>query len=81
METDRVKLNRKQADELLADGKQVHTFMNPAPSVLLGADWEREALLKLADEGKAELAGPAATKAKHGVVVFSNGDAVFCATK
>lgn len=84
MSEERVKLSRIEADALLKPGKMVHTFMQAGGPglILIGADWDREDILCLADKGRVELAGEAATKMKHGIVAFSlDRPMVFCATK
>lgn len=83
MSEDRQFISRAAADRLLAPGALVHTFMQaPGPGlVLIGADWPREDILKLADEGLVELAGEAATEMKHGIAAHRPGlPTVFCAT-
>lgn len=82
MENERLVLNRESADRLLKPGEYVHTFMQCAAAglVLVGADRNREEILALADGGKVELAGPAATNMKHGVVAHTEHGPVFCAT-
>lgn len=66
--------NRQQvpfevAVSMLPDGELIHTFMSPAPGVLLGADWERESILK-AFEIRVELAGPMAAGMDHKLCFF-----------
>ena len=80
----RVVLTVEQVDAMLSEGNRVHTFkqlMGPA-TTLFGCDRSREGILKIAAEGKAELAGEIATSMNHGVVVFEeDGSALFCETK
>jgi hypothetical protein len=73
------KLTRIEVDAALAKGDEVHTFKQAGP-VLLGCHWPRAGLLRLAETNGAELAGPAATKALHGVVVFDGNEPMFCET-
>lgn len=83
MSDERVKLSRAEADALLKPGAMVHTFMQTGGPglILIGADWDREDILDLADKGRVELAGEAATKMKHGIAAFSEGrPVVFCET-
>lgn len=78
----KVLLTPAEAIALLAEGEEVHAFVNPQASVLLGADWSREdavAYINAADSR--ELAGPAATRMKHGLAVHGNRGLVFFATK
>jgi hypothetical protein len=79
---ERVILTRKNADAFLKPGDYVHTFMqaNAPGLVLIGADWGREEILALADQGKVELAGETATRMKHGIVAFTDNGQVFCET-
>jgi hypothetical protein len=67
MSEERVKLTRDEAAKLLTPGESVHTFKQAGP-VLIGADWRRNDLLKLADRYGAELSGEQATAMGHGVV-------------
>jgi hypothetical protein len=80
--SERVALTRAEADARLKPGKAVHTFMQArAPGmVLIGADWDREEILALADLGKVELAGETATNMQHGVVAHTDRGPVFCET-
>ena len=82
MSDERVKLSVAECDARLVPGEYVHTFMQAAGPglVLLGAGMTRADLLALALQGKAELAGEAASKMKHGVAVFTEDGVVFCAT-
>lgn len=82
MDTNRLILNRESADKLMAPGEYVHTFMQAAAPtlVLIGADRKREEILALADVGKVELAGPAATRMRHGLVAETQHGHVFVAT-
>jgi hypothetical protein len=76
----RVVLGVDEADALMAEGEQVHTFMQSGPA-LIGCDISRGTLLKRFRERGVELAGPAATAMKHGLVYFEGGRGVFVATK
>lgn len=79
---ERVKLTPEQLDAIMAEGEQVHTFMQSKCGILLGADWDRSEILKAATQRGAELSGKAATKAKHGAVVWhEDGTPVFVETK
>ena len=77
---ERVKIGRESADRIMVPGARVHTFIGGG-SLLVGCDWDREQVLKLADAGLCELAGPSAFGIKHGIVVFDKGRATFVATK
>lgn len=73
-------LTRAQVDQLLAPGDDVHTFV-PAGFGLIGAHWEREHILRVAEEGGAELAGESAAAMKHGLAVWDGpNNPVFCET-
>jgi len=78
----RVKLTSDELDEMMPPGEYVHTFMqaNGPGLMLLGADWKRDEILKAAANG-AELSGEAATRMKHGAVVWNEDkQPVFVAT-
>jgi hypothetical protein len=76
-----VPLAYAQAVAMLPDGEQVHTFANPDGGMLLGADWDRAAVLELLREGRPELSGSAATRMGHGIVAFRPSGPVFIATR
>jgi hypothetical protein len=75
-------LTSKQAVAMLADGEQVHAYVNPAEGVLLGASWDRESVVEyIKSADSREVAGPYATKMKHGLGVFGQRGLVFFETK
>jgi hypothetical protein len=77
----RVQLSRSELDYLMPEGKSVHTLAQ-AGGIFIGADWEREDILKYADSGDAELSGPEATAMNHGAVINTGfGGWIFIATK
>ena len=81
-EMEKTILSAEQAEAMLADGEDVHAFVNPGVNVLLGADWGREEVLQyLKTATSIELAGPAATRMKHGLAVHGDRGLVFFATK
>lgn len=67
-ETDRQTVPYDEAVAMLPDGELVHTFRNGAPSVLIGADWEKAQLLPWILEYGVELSGEQATAMHHGLV-------------
>jgi hypothetical protein len=83
MSDKRVKLTVKQLDAMMPPGKFVHTF-RPAgtSSILVGADWSREQILRVAGNKKkgAELSGGMATEMKHGAVIFDRLGPIFVQT-
>lgn len=78
--SDRVRLSTEQAIELLPDGEAIHTFRQ-SPLCLIGADWTRQQVVAAIGRWGAELSGPAATKAGHGLVVIDDQGPVFIATR
>jgi hypothetical protein len=81
MKDEREFLTLEAAEAILADGERVHTYQQAGP-MLLGCDMDREDVMKLFREHRPQLAGPMATKIKHGIVVEIPGDAsIFFATK
>lgn len=73
---DRVFLTFDEAVALLPDKERVHTFTNPAPGVLCGADWDREEILALMrscpDAECAEVTGAQAQAVGHGIVIHKS---------
>ena len=77
----KVFLSPEQAIEMMADGKEVHTFRNPN-GILIGADWPRDTLIeKFRREDNIELSGDLATKMNHGICVWDTDGPLFVATK
>ena len=71
----------EDAEKLLPDGPQIHTFRQSGP-LLLGADMERGELLKAMREAEAiEIAGPTATAMHHGLAIQNKTGLLFIATK
>lgn len=79
--SDRFKVPYDQAVSMLKDDAMIHTFVNPAPDILIGADWERASVLKKFKESPPELSGPSATKSGHGLCVWDKDHWVFIETK
>lgn len=79
----RTQLTAEQAEAMLPEGDYVHTFVNAA-GILLGADWERESVLKRFRDGTKqppELAGAIATSMNHGICFWDGDHWVFVETK
>lgn len=77
----RVFLTAEQAEAMLADGDTVHTFRR-ADFFLIGADWQRQAVVEYLRSGRPELAGPGATATGHGLACTdADGSVVFFATR
>jgi hypothetical protein len=77
-----VLLTPEQAEALLPDGGDIHTFLNPG-GMLLGADWRREQVLELLrTSDRREVTGPAAQSMGHGLCAFrDDGVPVFIETR
>lgn len=76
-------LGYEQAVALLPDGETVHTLLDGGLT-LIGADWDREAVLALLRDGRPERSGDMATAMGHGLVAFRGdgyGSPVFIATR
>lgn len=80
IEEERIFLTRRNADAYLKPGDEVHTMMEVGDGVLIGAMRSRESILALAQQGFVSVAGPEATRMKHGVVAHTHVGHVFCAT-
>lgn len=79
-DNERKVLTRTEADAMLKEGDRVHTFSGGG-GLLMGCDVSREQILKLADNGAVELAGPTATAMKHGIAYRDEGKWYFAETK
>ena len=77
-------LTYDEAVACLGDGDRIHTFRNPAPSMMLGADWDRvevlDVLKKAAEDDAVGVSGPMAQATKHGLVVVHGGQYLFIET-
>jgi hypothetical protein len=82
MSDDRVFLTPEQATAMLSDDDQIHTFRQSIGGVLLGADWDRDDLVKAIDVAEnRELSGEQATKMHHGLCITDNHGPLFIETK
>lgn len=79
MEDERIFLSVSQAIECLNEGDTIHTYINPADSMLVGADWSRDAIIDtlIKHKDSIEIGGEMCRKMKHGLVVMRNGDPLF----
>lgn len=74
---ERVFLDKDEALRLLSDHEEIHTFRD-AGACLIGADWEREELVKAISGGcSAEIGGDACRKVGHGLVLFVDAKPLF----
>lgn len=80
LRSDRVRVPTEQAIEMLPDGEMIHTFRQ-TPLCLVGADWTRQQVMAAIATFGAEFSGPAATAAKHGLVLKDETGYVFIATR
>jgi hypothetical protein len=72
----------KRVDEMMTPGKQVHTLIECSGlPVLLGANWDRKELLRLAKRYGAYESGESANAMHHGIVVWNDKQPVFCETR
>jgi hypothetical protein len=62
------------------DDEMVHTFVVPAPMVLLGADWPLEEVKRVFEQHGVEQSGPNMTAMKHGLAVMRDDGPVFFET-
>jgi hypothetical protein len=76
-----VLLSYDEAVALLPDDEQIHTFVDGGLA-LIGADWDREDILKLLRETeRREVTGPAAQAMGHGMAAYREAGPVFIETK
>ena len=75
-------LSYDEAVALLPDGERIHTFLDGGVA-LIGADWDRSAILALLREAgpEIEVTGPAAQSMGHGMAAYRNGEPVFIETR
>ena len=76
-------LTYDEAVALLPDGDSIHTFLDGGIS-LIGADWDRPAILALLREAhpEIEVTGPAAQSMGHGMAAYrADGTPVFIETR
>ncbi len=78
---ERVFLSYDEAVAMLPDKETIHVFTNPGMGILVGADWDRESLLKVLAEHRPELSGQVATEMKHGLCVQDHYPLLFIETK
>lgn len=73
MSDDKIILTAAEAESLLADGDEIHNFINPQDSVLVGCDYERaHAIAGLRAAKRIELAGEIARSMKHPIAVWDD---------
>lgn len=78
MTDEKVMLTADQAVAMLPDKDWIHTFVNPAAGMLLGADWTREYTLEaIRASTHIELTGPTAASMGHRFVIEHMGRAVY----
>jgi hypothetical protein len=74
-------LSYDEAVALLPEGETIHTFLDSGLA-LIGADWDREDVLKLLREtDRREVTGPAAQAMSHGMAAYRPTGPVFIETK
>jgi hypothetical protein len=67
-------LDFEKALKLIPNEELIHTYKNPSPGMLLGADWRRKDIIELIQDWGCGLAGPGATAHGHGIVVYIDQD-------
>ena len=79
--SDRVPVPLDEAIERLADNDgQVHTLRD-AGVAMIGADWDRDTLVAAMQKHGVEESGPAATAARHGLVLIDEHGPLFIETR
>ena len=72
----------EQACSMLPDGDSVHTFRNPRPMMIIGANWERHKIIEaLQNAPEICLSGDVATNMHHGIAINTGGSWLFIETK
>lgn len=77
MSDEKIILTKAQAKSLLARRKQIHTFRS-GRGLLIGADWEKDSLLKEIDNSEMlEIGGEQCKRMGHGLVVWTGNEPLF----
>lgn len=76
---ERVRLTFDEALAMLPADEEIHTFRQ-AGFALIGADWDRDEILKLIREKGCELSGEIASRMGHGIVLFDGDGTLFVET-
>lgn len=76
------KLTPTESISVLSDGDYIHTFRNPGPGVMIGADIKRERIIDLIHEHSdtLQVGGDMCRKLKHGLVLFDSSGPLFIAS-
>jgi len=76
---ERVYLTKDEAISALNPGKYIHTIMNPAGGIMMGADLSRQSIIKLFEDndGKIEIGGDSCKSMKHALVVHRDNGPLF----
>jgi hypothetical protein len=80
MSEERVILSPADAIAMLPDGETVHTFRQGGPC-LIGADWDRNDLIKALNKYEVEVTGEQAQAMHHGMAFCDKYGWVFVETK
>jgi hypothetical protein len=80
MSEERVFLTPEDAEAMLPDGDLVHTFRGGG-SIIIGADWDRNDLIKSFKKYRPELSGEQATAMNHGIVLTDDRGYLFVETR
>ena len=78
---ERISVPYEEALGLLPGRGPIHTFMNPRPGVLFGADWSRADIRKAFKRYGVELSGENATRTGHGLVFWDGSRHIFVQTR
>lgn len=74
-------ISAKAAVEALPEGDMIHTFRNPTSTILLGADWDRDKIVKLIrDAEEVRITGEEAQGMQHGLAVADGQGWLFVET-
>jgi len=74
-------LTLDEAIAALPEGDRIHTYLNPAAGMMLGADWDRaEVLRALRESPEIRVTGDMAQSMGHGIAVWERNRIVFIAT-
>jgi hypothetical protein len=73
MTDEKIILTPEEAISLLPDGGYVHNYINNAPGLFIGCDYDRaDAEAHIRKSVQCELTGPHCKRMKHGLAVWSS---------
>ena len=72
-------MTKEEAIKMLPEGDIVHTFRNGG-NILMGADWDKDEIIKAMDKYGVELSGEVAIRFNHRLVLKDDSGYLFIET-